>query len=193
MEYPNLNTSKLAELVEFYNAHADEPVKKFKDKATAVAMVQALIAKLEGTSSEELEEEVEEVAAENASSLLSQLTAINSGEKKTSTKNEGVWANVKILFDKGLSNKEALAALHEMYGNTNTTYACVAWYRNKYNKSSDKHQAEKQAKIDQVMAFADKHGLTDEAIADLAEMFGVVLPKAEEVVEAKEEAEVDAE
>ena len=71
-------------------------------------------------------------------SLVAQLTSLNSpapeAKKAKSQKNENVWGNVKMLFDQGLGNKEVLAQIHEMYGNTNTSYACIAWYRNKYNK-----------------------------------------------------------
>jgi len=71
-------------------------------------------------------------------SLIDQLTSLNSpapeARKAKSQKNENVWGNVKMLFDQGLGNKEVLAQIHEMYGNTNTSYACIAWYRNKYNK-----------------------------------------------------------
>lgn len=71
-------------------------------------------------------------------SLVDQLTSLNSPAPETkkakSQKNENVWGNVKMLFDQGLGNKEVLAQIHEMYGNTNTSYACIAWYRNKYNK-----------------------------------------------------------
>jgi hypothetical protein len=80
--------------------------------------------------------------------ILSQVSALSSPEpevKKTkSQKNENVWGNVKMLFAAGKTNKETLAEIHEMYGNTSTTYACIAWYRNKYNKlaKSDKMTVE---------------------------------------------------
>lgn len=86
-------------------------------------------------------ETVPEVEAEvetSLPSLIDQLTSLNSPAPETkkakSQKNENVWGNVKMLFDQGLGNKEVLAQIHEMYGNTNTSYACIAWYRNKYNK-----------------------------------------------------------
>ncbi len=82
--------------------------------------------------------EVEEVSAPSLPSLLSQVQAMTEAvpevRKTKSVKNENVWGNVKMLFDQGLGNKEVLAQIHEMYGNTNTSYACIAWYRNKYNK-----------------------------------------------------------
>lgn len=72
-------------------------------------------------------------------SILSQVSALSTEtkvKKPKSTKNENVWGNVKMLFDQGKSNKETLAEIHEMYGNEQTTYACIAWYRNKYNKAA---------------------------------------------------------
>ena len=70
-------------------------------------------------------------------SLISQVSALSTQtevKKTKSQKNENVWGNVKMLFDQGKTNKETLAEIHEMYGNEQTTYACIAWYRNKYNK-----------------------------------------------------------
>ena len=91
---------------------------------------------------EEVVPELEVPAVEVSSipSLVSQLSALNTAapevKVKTKTKNENVYGNVKILFNAGKTNKETLAEIHEMYGNTNTTYACIAWYRNKYNKEA---------------------------------------------------------
>lgn len=72
-------------------------------------------------------------------SIASQIEAmavekVEEAIKKIEPRNENVWGNVKILFDRGLTNKEVLSEIHEMYGNTKTSYACIAWYRNKYNK-----------------------------------------------------------
>lgn len=193
MSYPNLATAKMAELVSFYNENVaeDEQVKGFKTKAVGQQMCQALIAKLEGTETEDMTEEVAEVAEDNATSLLSQLTAASSGTKKTSTKNEGVWLNVKILFDKGLSNKEVLAQIHEMYSNSNTSYSCIAWYRNKYNKSGDKASAENLAKVAKAQEFATKHGLSSLGLEELCELLGCTLPEPEAEEVEVEEPEVE--
>ena len=87
-----------------------------------------------------VEETVPVVEVSSIPSLISQLSALNTAapevKVKTKTKNENVYGNVKILFNAGKTNKETLAEIHEMYGNTNTTYACIAWYRNKYNKEA---------------------------------------------------------
>lgn len=82
-------------------------------------------------------EPVVEVEATSLPSMLAQVSALSAQtevKKTKSQKNENVWGNVKMLFDQGKSNKETLAEIHEMYGNEQTTYACIAWYRNKYNK-----------------------------------------------------------
>lgn len=84
--------------------------------------------------------EVPVVEVSSIPSLISQLSALNTAapevKVKTKTKNENVYGNVRLLFNAGKTNKETLAEIHEMYGNTNTTYACIAWYRNKYNKEA---------------------------------------------------------
>ena len=80
-----------------------------------------------------------QVEATSLPSMLAQVSALSTEtevKKAKSQKNENVWGNVKMLFDAGKTNKETLAEIHEMYGNTSTSYACIAWYRNKYNKIS---------------------------------------------------------
>ena len=77
------------------------------------------------------------VEAASLPSMLAQVSALSAKtevKKAKSQKNENVWGNVKMLFDAGKTNTETLAEIHEMYGNEQTTYACIAWYRNKYNK-----------------------------------------------------------
>ncbi len=142
IQYPNLTSSTVAELTAFYNEHSgQDPIKKFKDKATAQQAVQLVMAKLEGDEDPELAEELAEVVEENATSMLAQLVSANgdSGGKKSSSKNEGVWLNVKRILDEtngARTNKEILADIEELYGNSNTSYACIAWYRNKWKKSA---------------------------------------------------------
>lgn len=85
----------------------------------------------------EVETEAAPEVETNLPSIVSQLRALSTEpevKKAKSQKNENVWGNVKMLFDAGKTNKETLAEIHEMYGNTSTSYACIAWYRNKYNK-----------------------------------------------------------
>jgi hypothetical protein len=44
--------------------------------------------------------------------------------------NVGVGAYIKGLITEGYANKDILALVKVKYQNNNTTYACVAWYRN---------------------------------------------------------------
>ena len=44
--------------------------------------------------------------------------------------NQGIGDYIRTQIFEGLGNKEILAKVHETTGNINTTYACVAWYRN---------------------------------------------------------------
>ena len=48
--------------------------------------------------------------------------------------NIGVGAFIKARISQGKGNAEILKEVHSHYGNTNTTYACVAWYRNDMKK-----------------------------------------------------------
>jgi len=79
------------------------------------------------TRIQELETELKE--------LRSQLSV----EPKVSTYkkpiNLGVGNFINNLIETGLGNTEILKKVEEHYGNKNTTYACVAWYRNKVNQS----------------------------------------------------------
>ena len=111
----------------------------------AVAQVEAA-AQVEAVVEPVVEAEAE-AEATSLPSMLAQVSALSAQtevKKAKSQKNENVWGNVKMLFDAGKTNKETLAEIHEMYGNTSTTYACIAWYRNKYNKiaKSDKMTVE---------------------------------------------------
>lgn len=49
-------------------------------------------------------------------------------------RNEGVGELVKHLILAGMCNKDIVEAVAQHYGNNNTTYACVAWYRNNLKK-----------------------------------------------------------
>ncbi len=90
-------------------------------------------------------EEVEEVAVEQPSLLASMLQQEVKPLEETKAeetkpevkveKNQGVGAFVRKLIAEGLTNTAILKIVHEQYGNTNTTYACVAWYRNKMKKA----------------------------------------------------------
>ena len=116
-------------------------------KKLSAVQVEAQVEATEPVVEVEATEPVVKVEATSLPSLISQVSALSTEtkvKKAKSTKNENVWGNVKLLFDQGKTNKETLAEIHEMYGNEQTTYACIAWYRNKYNKiaKSDKMTVE---------------------------------------------------
>lgn len=50
----NLQSLPISRLVEIYNLHAERPIKKFRDKATAVARVEAVLPPKEETAEERI-------------------------------------------------------------------------------------------------------------------------------------------
>lgn len=100
---------------------------------------------VEGLGEVEVTTTVEEPAVEQPSMLASMLQQevkpleeAKAEETKAEVKvekNQGVGAFVRKLIAEGLTNTAILKIVHEQYGNTNTTYACVAWYRNKMKKA----------------------------------------------------------
>lgn len=80
-------------------------------------------------------------------------------------KNEGVGLFIRKLIAEGLGNKEILAIVHEQYGNKNTSYACVAWYRNKMKKTGQ--DVKKSSALEFINNFAKSNGLSEEAVEAL--------------------------
>jgi len=124
-----------------------EPVVEAVVEPVVEAVVEPVVEAVVEPVVEAVVEPVVEAEATSLPSMLAQVSALSAQtevKKAKSQKNENVWGNVKMLFDAGKTNKETLAEVHEMYGNTSTTYACIAWYRNKYNKiaKSDKMTVE---------------------------------------------------
>ena len=118
-----------------------------KKSSVAPVKVETIVSEVVGEMEVTTELAPVEVEATSLPSMLAQVSALSAEtevKKAKSQKNENVWGNVKMLFDAGKTNKETLAEIHEMYGNEQTTYACIAWYRNKYNKlaRSDKMTVE---------------------------------------------------
>ena len=79
------------------------------------------------TRIQELEAELKELR-----SSLPQETKVSTYKKPV---NLGVGDFIKNLISLGDGNSVILKKVEEHYGNKNTTYACVAWYRNKVNQS----------------------------------------------------------
>ena len=121
-------------------------------EAQAEVVEQAVVTGVETITVEGLGEvevtttvEIEEPAVEQPSMLASMLQQEVKPLEETKAeetkpevkveKNQGVGAFVRKLIAEGLTNTAILKIVHEQYGNTNTTYACVAWYRNKMKKA----------------------------------------------------------
>jgi len=83
-------------------------------------------------------------------------------EEVKSEKNEGVGQFIRKLIAEGLGNKEILSIVHEQYGNKNTTYACVAWYRNKMKKAGQ--DVKKSNALEFLTNFAKANNLSEEAV-----------------------------
>lgn len=60
----NLSTLSLAQLVDLYNQHSDKPVKKFRDKPTAIARVEAVLPKAAKAAKSEVHRSMSEFHAE---------------------------------------------------------------------------------------------------------------------------------
>ena len=122
---------------------------------------------------EVVEVAVEEVVEQATPSLISQFvkeveapSAELSAPKAKADKNEGVGQFIRKLISEGLGNKAILDIVHEQYGNKNTTYACVAWYRNKMNKAGA--EVKKASNLEWLQSFAKANGLSEEAVKELS-------------------------
>lgn len=140
-------------------------------KAKVVAPV------VESEVAEVVAPEVEVQATESSvlSSMITQVVeakpAKAEGKAPKSDKNEGVGLFIRKLISEGLSNKAILEIVHEQYGNKNTTYACVAWYRNKMKKAGAVQA--KSSALDFINNFAKSNGLSEEAVEVLKSEFKV--------------------
>lgn len=138
--------------------------------AVAQAAVEEVV---EAAVEEVVEAAVEEVVEQATPSLISQFvkeveapSAELSAPKAKAEKNEGVGQFIRKLISEGLSNKAILDIVHEQYGNKNTTYACVAWYRNKMNKAGA--EVKKASNLEWLQSFAKANGLSEEAVKELS-------------------------
>lgn len=137
-------------------------------KAKVVAPV------VESEVAEVVAPEVEVQATESSvlSSVIAQVVEAKAEDKAPkSDKNEGVGLFIRKLISEGLSNKAILEIVHEQYGNKNTTYACVAWYRNKMKKAGAVQA--KSSALDFINNFAKSNGLSEEAVEVLKSEFKV--------------------
>jgi hypothetical protein len=142
-------------------------------KAKVVAPVVSELIENEVLNAEMLVEEVEveEIEAEVVqpsvlSSLVSQLVKAPAPEVEVKKeKNDGVGLFIRKLIGEGLGNKAILEIVHEQYGNKNTSYACVAWYRNNMKKTGK--AVAKSSALDFVTNFAKVNNLSEQAVEEL--------------------------
>lgn len=138
------------------------------------------IAKQDGLTIEQAQDLVEVAQlVTDQPSLMSQLVsqvveAAETAETPVvvkSDKNEGVGQFIRGLISEGLGNKAILDIVHEQYGNKNTTYACVAWYRNKMKKAGTVQQV--TTSLDWLQNFAKANGLSEESTSELGKALKV--------------------
>lgn len=147
--------------------------RKSKTAVAQAAVEEVAQAAVEEVVEAAVEEVVEEVVEQATPSLISQFvkeveapSAELSAPKAKAEKNEGVGQFIRKLISEGLGNKAILDIVHEQYGNKNTTYACVAWYRNKMNKAGA--EVKKASNLEWLQSFAKVNGLSEEAVKELS-------------------------
>ena len=142
-------------------------------KSKVVPVVSELIAD-EIENIEILTTEVEEevvVQPSMMAQLVAQVVESSPEVVVKADKNEGVGQFIRKLIGEGLGNKEVLAIVHGQYGNKNTTYACVAWYRNKMKKAGVVQQV--VTNLDWLQNFAKANGLSEESTEELGKALKV--------------------
>lgn len=70
-----------------------------------------------------------QLSNEDIDKLMAQLKALRTTSHKSGP-TTGVGSRCKVLIKTGLGNKEVLAKIKEEFPMNNTTYSCIAWYRN---------------------------------------------------------------
>ena len=105
---PKLTKAQRAEALEFYT--------QLSAPKTTINDISMLICSVE-LNNEDIDE------------LMAQLKALRTTSHKSGPAT-GVGARCKELIKSGLGNKEVLAKIKEEFPMNNTTYSCVAWYRN---------------------------------------------------------------
>ena len=130
---------------------AVEETTKAVEETTDSSLLSTLVENLVDETKEETKEEKELVE-----------------ELLPSEKNQGVGIIARRLITEGKSNKDVLAEIHKRFGNTRTTYACIAWYRNDMKKKKLLGKAPvKSVDLTWIQDFAKKHGLGEEQVEEL--------------------------
>ena len=108
---PKLTKAQRAEALEFYTK-LPEPA----PKTNTLDMCSKVI-------------EYATLSNEDIDKLMAQLKGLRTTSHKSGP-NTGVGARCKELIKSGLGNKDVLVKIKEEFPLNNTTYSCVAWYRN---------------------------------------------------------------
>lgn len=106
----------------------DVKVKDVKVEDVKVEVVEAAV------TLELVKKQVSLLSGSDKLNLFNWLKNSAGSSKAGSVKNIGVGDFVKGLIFEGFSNNEIVEKCKEKYGNEQTTYGCVVWYRNKLKK-----------------------------------------------------------
>lgn len=85
-------------------------------------------------SMDRIKAEIEKLSGKDKLALFNWLKGSGGNGKSATVKNVGVGDFVREKIFEGLSNNEIVESCKEKYGNEQTSYNCVVWYRNKMKK-----------------------------------------------------------
>jgi hypothetical protein len=118
------------DLVELYAGVVDAV--KVEEPVKVVDVVEEPVKVVELTL-EDLKAEIGNLSGKDKLVLFNWLKGSGSN-KVVSAKNVGVGDFVREKIFEGLSNNEIVESCKQKYGNEQTSYNCVVWYRNKMKK-----------------------------------------------------------
>ena len=140
-------------------------------KAKTVLSVESTVDSCVDLTEQAVPSEGKSMLAQLVQQVVEAKPEVKAEPKAKAEKNEGVGQFIRKLIAEGLSNKDILPIVHEQYGNKNTTYACVAWYRNNMKKSGA--EVKKASSLDWLNNFAKAHNLDENAVQELSVQFKV--------------------
>ena len=140
-------------------------------KAKTVLSVESTVDSCVDLTEQAVPSEGKSMLAQLVQQVIEAEVEVKAEPKAKAEKNEGVGQFIRKLIAEGLSNKDILPIVHEQYGNKNTTYACVAWYRNNMKKSGA--EVKKASSLDWLNNFAKAHNLDETAVQELSVQFKV--------------------
>jgi hypothetical protein len=105
---PKLTKAQRAEALEFWT--------KLSAPKTSINDISVLISSTQ-------------LSNEDIDKLMAQLKALRTSTHKSGP-TTGVGSRCKELIKTGLGNKDVLVKIKEEFPMNNTTYSCIAWYRN---------------------------------------------------------------